>query len=84
MGRLDFIILLVLEKNQAMDRLSSMTIRDIACAEEFGLKENTIFRKMRNFEQKGYVGRGQKEGRASTYFITPEGRKCLEKERSTP
>ena len=81
MNRLGFIILSILRKSDATSRLSSMTVREIATAEEFGLKENTIFKKIKDFENSGYIGRGLKEGRADTFFITPEGCKCLEKER---
>lgn len=81
MNRLGFIILSILSRNEATSRLSSMTVREIACAEEFGLKENTIFKKIKDFEKSGYISRGLKEGRAETYFITPEGCKCLNRER---
>lgn len=83
MNRLGFIILSILSRNEATSRLSSMTVREIACAEEFGLKENTIFKKIKDFEKSGYISRGLKEGRADTYFITPEGCECLNKERGT-
>jgi len=81
LNRLGFIILSILKKSEATSRLSSMTVREIACAEDFGLKENTIFKKIKDFEQSGYISRGLKEGRADTYFITPEGCECLDKER---
>lgn len=84
MGRLEFIILSVLKQNGATDRLSSMTLREIAGAEDFGMKENTIFKKLKGFEASGYVGRGLKEGRAATFFITPGGLGALERERGTP
>ncbi len=58
-----------------------MTVQEIASAEEFGLKENTIFKKIKDFERSGYVNCGLKEGRANTYFITKQGCECLEKER---
>lgn len=83
MNRLGFIILSILFRNGATSRLSSMTVREIACAENFGLKENTIFKKIRDFEKSGYISRGLKEGRADTYFITPEGCERLNRERST-
>lgn len=83
MNRLGFIILSILFQNEATSRLSSMTVREIACAEDFGLKENTIFKKIRDFEKSGYISRGLKEGRADTYFITPEGCECLNRERGT-
>ena len=38
--------------------------------------------KLKDFERSGYICRGLKEGRADTYFITPEGIECLERERS--
>lgn len=81
MNRLGFIILSILQKNGATNRPSGMTIREIVSSEDLGLKENTIFKKIKDFEQSGYVSRGLKDGRADTYFITPEGCQCLEKER---
>lgn len=81
MNRLGFIVLSVLKQNGATNRLSSMTVREIVDAENFGMKENTIFKKIKDFEMAGCVGRGLKEGRAHTFFITPEGCKVLEKER---
>ena len=81
MNRLGFIILSILRTGEATSRLSSMTVKEIAASEYFGLKENTIFKKIKDFEKSGYIGRGLKEGRADTYYITPEGCECLEKER---
>lgn len=81
MNRLGFVILSILRESKATGRLSSMTLKEIALAEDFGWKENTISKKIREFEQSGYVGRGLKEGRAATYYITREGLDCLERER---
>ena len=64
-----------------MNRLGFIILQSCESPEEFGLKENTIFKKIKDFENSGYIGRGLKEGRADTFFITPEGCKCLEKER---
>ena len=66
MNRLGFILLSILGQNGA---------------EELGMKENTIFKKVQDFEQSGYIGRGLKEGRANTFFITEDGLSYLEKER---
>lgn len=82
MNRLGFILLSLLRASGATSRLSGMTLREIASSEDFGVEENTVFKKLKEFEQSGYVSRGLKEGRAHTYFITPEGCECLEKERS--
>lgn len=81
MNRLGFIILSVLKRNKATDKLSSMTLREIVDTENFGAKDNTIFKKIKFFESSGYIGRGLKEGRADTFYITPEGCRILEKER---
>ena len=81
MNRLGFIILSILRQEGATNKLSSMTVREIASAEEFGMKENTIFKKIKDFEQSGYIGRGLKEGRADTFFITPAGCECKKKKK---
>lgn len=59
-----------------------MTIKEIASVEDFEWKENTIFKKIKEFEQSGYVERGLKEGRATTFFITQKGIDYLDGERS--
>jgi DNA-binding MarR family transcriptional regulator len=81
LNRLGFVILSILRESKATGRLSSMTLKEIAIAEDLGWRENTISKKIREFEQSGYVGRGLKEGRAATYFITSAGLECLERER---
>lgn len=79
-----FIVLSILERNGATNRLSSMTLREITEAEAFEMKENTIFKKLKEFEGFGYISRGLKEGRADTFFITPKGCRILEEERGIP
>lgn len=81
MNRLGFIILSILFKEEAISKLSSMAVHEIASLENLDLKENTIYKKLKDFEKSGYICRGLKEGRADTYYITPEGIKCLERER---
>lgn len=82
MNRLGFLILSILKKLEAINRLSSMTIKEIASVEDFEWKESTIFKKIKEFEQSGYVERGLKEGRAATFFITQKGIDYLDGERS--
>ena len=81
MNRLGFIVLSILKQNGAENKLSSMTLREIAAAEDFGLKENTIFKKIKDFQTSGYVGKGLKEGRADAFFISWGGLDMLEKVR---
>lgn len=79
MNRLGFMILSILRSNGATNQVQSMTVREIASVEEFDMKENTVFKKLKGFEQSGYIGRGFKEGRADTFFITPDGCEYLER-----
>jgi len=59
-----------------------MSVREITETEEdFGYKENTIFKKIKEFEKSGYIRRGLKEGRADTFYITAAGREFLEREK---
>ncbi|MCI8993136.1 MAG: hypothetical protein HFG80_10540 [Eubacterium sp.] len=81
MDRLGFIILSILKRGMASSRTYSMTVREIASAEDFGVKENTVFKKLRDFEKAGYITRGIKDGRAHTFIITNEGCRALEEER---
>ena len=79
MNRLGFMILSILRSNGATNQVQSMTVREIASIEEFDMKENTVFKKLKGFEQSGFIGRGFKEGRADTFFITPAGCEYLER-----
>ena len=72
-------ILSILRSNGPIHQVQSMTVREIASVEEFDMKENTVFKKLKGFEQSGFIGRGFKEGRADTFFITPEGCEYLER-----
>ncbi|WP_024346550.1 hypothetical protein [Lacrimispora indolis] len=81
MNRLGFIILSILQTNGATNKLSSMSVREISQTEDFDYKENTIFKKIKDFEQSGHIGRGLKEGRADTFFITESGCEFLDTEK---
>ena len=81
LNRLGFIVLSILERAGATSKPSAMTVREIVDAEDFGVEGNTVFKKLKDFEGCGYIGRGLKEGRASTFFITPDGSRVLEEER---
>lgn len=82
MNRLGFIVLSILKANGATNKLSSMSVREISQTEDFDYKENTIFKKIKDFEEAGYICRGLKEGRADTFYITESGRTFLETEKN--
>ncbi len=77
MNRLGFLILSVLSKDGAITGPSAMTVREIAEAEDFGYKDNTLFKIVTALEVKGLVAAGLKEGRAKTFYITDRGREVL-------
>lgn len=79
MNRLGFLVLSILKTNGAVNKLCSMSVREIMETErDYGYKENTIFKKCRAFERAGYIGRGLKEGHAYTFYITTKGCDFLE------
>lgn len=82
MNRLGFIVLSILRQNGATSRLSAMTVSEMAESEDLGYKPNTIFKKIKEFEEGGYIGRGLKEGRADTFFITEAGCSFLDREKT--
>lgn len=74
MNRLGFIVLSILSQNGATNKLSSMSVQEISDTEEFGYKPNTIFKKIKEFEDAGYIGRGLEEGgRTRSSSRTPDG-----------
>lgn len=81
MNRISFIVLAILKSNDAFSRTSAMSIKEIVDSEELGCKENTLFKKLKKFQQDGYVDLGLKEGHANTYFLTEQGAAYLEKEK---
>lgn len=83
MNRLGFLILSFLEKGEANDRTSAMSVREIADVENIGYKDNTIFKKVCELVAGGYADIGYKDGKQKTFFITEKGRKLLREERSS-
>lgn len=82
MNRLDFIVLSILRQNGANNRLSAMAVSEIVDEEEFVYKDNTIYKKIKEFETAGLVAQGLKEGRAATFYITEKGVQILEGEKN--
>jgi hypothetical protein len=54
-----------------------MSIREIVGVEDFGYKENTIFKKIVEFKSIGYLSDGFKEGKSNTFYITDLGKQTL-------
>lgn len=83
MNRISFIVLSVLLDRGATDKLKAMTAREIAEAEALEYRENTLYKKIREFVLLGYAAEGLKEGRAFSFYITEKGIRHLEKQKET-
>lgn len=78
MNRLGFLVLSVLLTNGADNRMAAMSLKEIMQTEDLDVKENTLFKKLRDYEIQEYVKKGMKDGRANTFYITDAGKEFLE------
>ena len=78
MNRLGFLVLSVLLTNGADNRMAPMSLKEIMQTEDLDVKENTLFKKLRDYEIQEYVKKGIKDGRANTFYITDAGKEFLE------
>lgn len=79
---LGFLILSIINDQNATGRLKGITVKDIADIEQLGCMDNTIYKQLKQFIDAGYVAVGVKDGHANTYYITESGKEFLRKERS--
>jgi predicted transcriptional regulator len=77
-NRLGFLVLSVLLTNGADNRMAAMSLKEIMQTEDLDVKENTLFKKLRDYEIQEYVKKGIKDGRANTFYITDAGKEFLE------
>ena len=78
MNQLGFLVLSVLLTNGADNRMAAMSLKEIMQTEDLDVKENTLFKKLRDYEIQEYVKKGIKDGRANTFYITDAGKEFLE------
>ena len=82
MSRLGYLILSILVGESAFSSRNALSVHEISEIEEFGerygYKYSTIYKKIVEFEKKGYVAVGFKDGNANTYYITKRGQRVLE------
>ena len=55
-----------------------MSLKEIMQTEDLDVRENTLFKKLRDYENQGFVKEGMKDGRANTFYITEAGKDFLE------
>lgn len=67
-NRLGFLVLSVLLANNADNRMAAMSLKEIMQTEDLDVKENTLFKKLRDYENQGYVKK-RYEGWKSQHFL---------------
>lgn len=77
MTRLGFLILNVLNTNEAFNGASAMSAYEISDVLNFVYKPDSIYKHLSKFEKSGLVKAGFKDGKANTYFITEKGKDSL-------
>lgn len=76
LSRCSYTILGILNKRKAIDKIHGLTINEISKFERVS-KRNTIHKKIKELEEKGFVSEGVKAARAKTYYITEVGSNIL-------
>lgn len=76
LSRCSYTILGILNKRNAIDKIHGLTINEISKFEQVS-KRNTIHKKVKELEEKGYVEEGVKVARAKSYYLTELGRSIL-------
>lgn len=69
LSRCSYTILGILKKKNAIDKVHGLTINEISSFEKVS-KHNTIHKKVKEMQEKGFIDEGVKAGRAKTYFAT--------------
>ena len=72
----------ILADEDATNGRNALSVQEISDTEDFGerygYKYGTIYKKIAEFEKKGYVASGFKDGKANTYYITKLGQIVLD------
>lgn len=76
LNRCAYIILGILRRRGATNKVRGLTISEISSLEKVS-KPNTIHKKIKEMEEKGLVEPGVKAGKAKTYFINERGLSIL-------
>ena len=76
MDKLDFAVLNLLLENDAVTKIAALSRKEILDSLE--INESTLFRKIKNMKELGYIQEGFKAGKAYTYFVTKDGIQIFE------
>ena len=70
MTRLDLIILTVLKDNNATQKTSAMTIKEIIEGASYLYKYSTTYANIKRLHDEGYIKTGYKDANAHTYYLS--------------
>lgn len=78
MDKLDFAILNVLQENESVNRIQTLSRKEML--EALDINKVTLYKRIKNIINQNYIAQGLNEGREHTYYITKEGIKLLQEE----
>lgn len=80
MNRIRIAVLITLRDSSALDCLTAMSVYELADTELlYGICVNTIHKNVMKLLDSGFLDKGFKDSRASTYFVTQKGLDILNK-----
>lgn len=76
-NRTHLILITILYKNKAISAGTAISVEEIKDYCNIGKSDSTFNRAFRFLQNEGYINKGVKDGKFSTYYITENGTKLL-------
>ena len=76
-NRTHLILITILYKNKAMSAGTAISVEEMKTYCNIGKSDSTFNRAFRFLQKEGYINKGVKDGKFSTYYITENGTKLL-------
>lgn len=76
-NRTHLILMTILYKNKATSAGTAITTEEMKTYCNIGKSDSTFNRAFRFLQNQGYINKGVKDGKCSTYYITDDGTKLL-------
>lgn len=83
LNKTDIWLMQVLESNEATNRITAMTIGEIMAVMESagnGKNRTTVYRRLRQLVELGYIAKGVPDDHAATFYIIEKGKHFLKGE----
>ena len=76
-NRTHLILITILYKNKATSAGTAISVEEMKAYCNIGKSDSTFNRAFRFLQNEGYINKGVKDGKFSTYYITENGTKLL-------